>query len=85
MILSQGQNIDPNVQLSKENEYDQNEVVNIIKFAQDLKNKGRIDQALKQMENTLSNPQLCKDFDQSIQRELQNKSLEYKSELLKWD
>ena len=43
MILSQGQNIDPNVQLSKENEYDQNEVVNIIKFAQDLKNKGRID------------------------------------------
>ena len=70
MILSQGQNIDPNVQLSKENEYDQREVVNIIKFAQDLKNKGRIDQALKQMENTLSNPQLCKDFDQSIQREL---------------
>ena len=43
MILSQGQNIDPNVQLSKENEYDQREVVNIIKFAQDLKNKGRID------------------------------------------
>jgi hypothetical protein len=83
-MFSQGQNIDPN-QLDRENEYDQREVVNLIKLAQDLKNKGKIDQALKQMENTLSNPQLCRDFDASIKRELENKSLEYKSELLKWD
>ena len=68
-----------------ENEYDQREVVNLIKYAQDLKNKGKIDQALKQMESTLSNPQLCRDFDESIKRELENKSLQYKSELLKWD
>lgn len=37
------------------------------------------------MEKTLRNPQLCRDFDESIKKELDNKKFEYMSELLKWD
>lgn len=37
------------------------------------------------MEATLNNPQLCRDFDDSIKKELVNKKFEYMSELLQWD
>jgi len=37
------------------------------------------------MEKTLRNPQHCRDFDESIKKELDNKKFEYMSELLKWD
>ena len=37
------------------------------------------------MENMLKFPELCVDFEDSVKRELENKKLEYKSELLKWD
>ena len=65
--------------------YDQEEVVNLIKYAQDLKNKGKVEVALREMERTLKNPDLCRDFEESVMRELENKKFEYKSELLKWD
>jgi hypothetical protein len=60
-------------------------VVNLIKYAQDLKNKGKIEMALKEMEKTLDNPDLKRDLEQSVVRELENKKYQYKSELLKWD
>jgi hypothetical protein len=60
-------------------------VVNLIKEAQDLKNKGRIEEALSQLENTLKLPELCMDLEDSVKRELENKKLECKAELLKWD
>jgi hypothetical protein len=37
------------------------------------------------MESTLSSPDLCAGFEESVKRELENKKLEYKAELLKWD
>ena len=83
--LSQSQNIDPNRMRETAPNYDQEEVVNLIKYAQDLKNKGKIEVALREMERTLNNPDLCRDFEESVMRELENKKFEYKSELLKWD
>jgi hypothetical protein len=59
--------------------------VNLIKYAQDLKNRGKIGEALRELENTLNSPQLCQDFEEAIKKELETKKLEYKSELLKWD
>jgi len=64
---------------------DQERVVNLIKDSQDLRNKGRIEEALREMESTLQSPHLCADFEEAVQRELGNKKLEYKAELLKWD
>jgi hypothetical protein len=59
--------------------------VNLIKCAQDLKNKGKIEEALQELESALNSPQLCQEFGQAIRNELETKKLEYKSELLKWD
>jgi hypothetical protein len=41
--------------------------------------------ALEVMEETLNNPKLCQDFEESVQRELENKKYEYKGWLLQWD
>lgn len=54
-------------------------------MAQELKNKGKIERALEVMEETLNNPKLCQDFEESVQRELENKKYEYKGWLLQWD
>jgi len=59
--------------------------VNLIKDSQDLRNKGRIEEALRELENTLSSPELSADFEPSVKKELENKKFEYKAELLKWD
>ena len=59
--------------------------MNLIKEAQDLKNKGRIADALKQLEDSLKKPDLYMDLDESVKRELQNKMLGCKADLLKWD
>jgi hypothetical protein len=42
----------------------------LIKEAQDLKNKGRIEDALSEMESILKRPDLCIDFEDSVKREL---------------
>lgn len=84
LTASQAQNQDPNEPMNDAGN-DQERIVNLIKEAQDLRNRGRIEDALKQMENTLQQPDLCGDFDASVRRELENKKLEYKAELLKWD
>jgi len=82
--LSQVQNEDPNL-LGEQLQQDQERVVNLIKDSQDLRNKGRIEEALREMEATLSSPELVAGFEESVRRELENKKLEYKAELLKWD
>ncbi len=74
--------MNPNRQRSLQ---DQEHVVNLIKYVQELKNKGRIEAAWKEMENTLNNKDFCKDFEDQIKLELENKKFEYMSELLKWD
>ena len=50
-----------------------------------MRNKGRIEEALRELENTLSSPELSADFEVSVKKELENKRFEYKAELLKWD
>lgn len=61
---SQPENHDPNKSSSLVSQnYDQEEVVNLIKYAQDLKNKGKIEMALKEMEKTLDNPELKRDLE----------------------
>lgn len=82
--LSQAQNQDPNL-ISDQIQQDQERVVNLIKDSQDLRNKGRIEDALREIESSLKFHHLCADFEESVKRELENKKLEYKSELLKWD
>jgi hypothetical protein len=82
--LSQAQNQDPNGMREQMRE-DQERVVNLVKAAQDLRNKGRIEEALKEMESTLASPDLCSHFEESVKRELATKKLEYRAELLKWD
>ena len=59
--------------------------MNLIKESQDLRNRGKIEAALKAMERTLEQPDFSNGLDPSVQRELHNKKLEFKTELLKWD
>ena len=57
----------------------------MIKFARDLRNKGKIQEALKTINNTLSFANQSQDLEDMIQLELNNIKLEHKSELLQWD
>ncbi len=59
--------------------------MNLIKEAHMLKNKGCIGDGLKVLEEALSDPKISEYLDDHIKLELQNKRLESKCELLKWD
>jgi len=82
-VDSQEQNVDPNAEALAPR--DQEQAVNLVKRAQELKNQGKIDKALKELEATLQHPQMRLNFETAIKRELENKKYEYQSELLKWD
>lgn len=50
-----------------------------------MRNQGKTNKALKELEVALKDPQMCQNFEAAIKRELESKKYEYKSELLKWD
>jgi hypothetical protein len=64
---------------------DQEHAVNLIKEAHKLKSKGSIAQGLQILEQALSDPKVSEYLDDHIKIELQNKRLDSKAELLKWD
>ena len=61
LSLSQAQDLGPDSAASQA-EQNQEHAVNLIKCAQDLKNKGKIGEALHELESALNTPQLCQDF-----------------------
>lgn len=62
---------------------DEEQAVNLIKEAHMLKNKGSIAEGLQVLEQALG--EHSEFLDEHIRLELQNKRLESKAELLKWD
>lgn len=59
--------------------------MNLIKEAHRLKSKGSIALGLQVLEQALSDPKVSEYLDDHIKDELQNKRLDSKAELLKWD
>lgn len=66
-------------------EQSQGEAMNLIKEANKQRGKGNISEGLSILEQALNDPHLNKEFDEHIKIELENKRLDSKAELLKWD
>ncbi|CDW71353.1 dna-dependent protein kinase catalytic subunit [Stylonychia lemnae] len=64
---------------------DQERTVNLIKEAHCLRTKGSIDKGLKVLEQALNDKSLTDCLEDHILCELENKQLDSKAELLKWD